>query len=180
MPRSVNSFSIRLRKVSMDPFLAYRRNSRGPCADPPAKVHPKLMFGPGFYLTDQFIAKHNISHVINCADDSVLPANVKQKFGDHYVVLNAIDSANVNITDWYPYFESKMNEFLRDATSKVIYVNCQMGMNRSGFLVALYSCIKFGYPYEAVTRAILLQRPCALMNSVFHQQVQEYIKKQHE
>ena len=138
------------------------------------------MFGPGFYLTDQFITKHNISHVINCADDSVLPSNIRKYFGDNYAVLNAIDSPNVNITEWYPFFEMKMNEFIRDTNSKVIYVNCQMGMNRSGFLVALYSCMKFGYPYESVTRAILLQRPCALMNPVFHQQVQEYIKKQHE
>ena len=179
MPRSINSFSIRIRKGSMDPFLGYRRNSRGPCVDPPAKVHPKIMFGPGFYLTDEFIIKNNISHIINCADDSVLPSNIKYRFEDKYVVLNAIDSATVNITDWYPLFEAKMNEFLRDSSSKVIYVNCQMGMNRSGFLLTLYACMKFGYPYESVTRAILLQRPCALMNPVFHEQVQEYIKKQH-
>jgi hypothetical protein len=137
------------------------------------------MFGPGFYLTDQFITKNSISHVINCADDSVLPTGIKAKLEDKYVTLNAVDSPSVNITDWYPLFESKMNEYLRDPSSKVVYVNCQMGMNRSGFLLTLYACMKFGYSYEAVTRAILLQRPCALMNPVFHQQVQEYIKKQH-
>jgi hypothetical protein len=163
----------------MDPFVAYRRNSRGPGIDPPAKVHPKIMFGPGFYLTDKFITKHTISHVINCADDSILPSSVKRQFGDKYVALHAIDSPTVNITDWYPLFESKMNDYLRDPSSKIVYVNCHMGMNRSGFLLTLYACMKFGYTYEAVTRAILLQRPCALMNPVFHEQVQDYIKKQH-
>lgn len=179
MPRSVNSFSIRLRKGTMDPFSTYRRNSRGPCLDPPARVHPKIMFGPGFYLTNQFIAKNRITHVINCANDSVIPSNIQKYFGDNYVSLDAIDSYDVDITDWYPMFEYKMNEFLRDPESAVVYVNCQMGMNRSGFLVTLYACMKFGYPYEVITKAILLQRPCALMNPTFHQQVQEYIKKQH-
>jgi hypothetical protein len=161
----------------MDPFLSYRRNSRGPCSDPPAKVHPKIMFGPGFYLCDSFIEKHNITHIINCADESAVPTTVKTKFLEKYKCLNAIDSFSVNITDWYPEFEKIMNSFLRDNSSKVIYVNCQMGINRSGFLTTLYACIKFKYSYEAVTKAILLQRPCALMNPIFHQQVKAYIKK---
>jgi protein-tyrosine phosphatase len=161
----------------MDPFFKYRRNSKGPCSDPPAKVHPKIMFGPGFYLTDSFIEKYNITHVINCADESAVSDSVKHKFLENYVCLDAIDSPNVNITKWYPLFEIKMNKFLRQYNSKMIYVNCQMGINRSGFLATLYACMKLGYPYESVTKAVLLQRPCALMNTVFHEQVQQYIKK---
>lgn len=179
MPRSVNSFSIKLRKGDMDPFAKYRRNSRGPCCDPPARVHPKIMFGPGFYLTNQFITRNNITHVINCADDSVVPSNVRQYFGDNYISLNAIDSYDVDITDWYPLFEHSMTEFLRDSEVGIVYVNCHMGINRSGFLTTLYTCMKFGYPYELITQAILRQRPCALMNPTFHEQVQSYIKKQH-
>lgn len=161
----------------MDPFLSYRRNSRGPLLDPPARVHPKIIFGPGMFLNDSFMNKHNITHVVNCAYDEVVPNYIKEKLAKNYAVVNADDSFDVNITNWYPLFENKMNTFLRDPTSKTIYVNCQMGMNRSGFLTVLYSCMKFGYPYDVVTRAILLQRPCALMNHVFHEQVQEYIKK---
>jgi len=161
----------------MDPFSSYRRNSKGPCADPPAKVHPKIMFGPGFYLTDSFVNEHDITHVINCADESAVPTSIKDKFSENYQCIDAVDSYQVNITDWYPLFESIMNKFLRDKDSKVIYVNCQMGMNRSGFLTVLYACMKFKYSYEAVTRAVLLQRPSALMNVIFHQQVKEYIKK---
>lgn len=161
----------------MDPFPSYRRNSKGPCSDPPAKVHPKIMFGPGFYLTDSFVEKHNITHIINCADEGAVPDSIKNIFLGNYVCLDAIDSPNVNITDWYSVFESKMNKFLRDDNSKMVYVNCQMGINRSGFLTTLYACMKFGYPYESVTKAILLQRPSSLMNPVFHEQVQEYIKK---
>jgi len=161
----------------MDPFLPYRRNSKGPCVDSPARVHPKIMFGPGFYLNESFIEDHNITHVINCADESAVPSNIKDQLSGKYVCLNAIDSFHVSIIDWYPPFEQFMNKFLRDNESKVIYVNCQMGMNRSGFLTALYLCLKFKYPYETVTKAILLQRPCALSNPVFHQQVQDYIKK---
>lgn len=161
----------------MDPFLIYRRSSRGPLLDPPARVHPKIMFGPGMFLNDNFMNKHNITHVINCAYDEVVPHEIKLKLVGNYSVINAEDAFDVNITNWYSLFEDKMNTYLRDPSSKTIYVNCQMGMNRSGFLTVLYICIKFGYPYETVTKAILLQRPCALMNLVFHQQVQEYIKK---
>jgi hypothetical protein len=161
----------------MDPFLPYRRNSKGPCNDSPAKVHPKIMFGPGFYLNESFIDHHNITHVINCADESAVSTDIKNQLSGKYICLNAIDSFNVSIIDWYPAFEQFMNKFLRDQESKVIYVNCQMGMNRSGFLTALYICLKFNYPYDKVTKAILLQRPCALANPVFHQQVQDYIKK---
>lgn len=161
----------------MDPFAKYRRNSKGPCLDPPAKVHPKIMFGPGFYLIDSFIHKNNITHIINCATDDAVPTRIREIFGDNYTCLNAVDSFDVNITDWYPEFEKKMNKYLRDKNSKTIYVNCQMGMNRSGFLTVLYACIKFGYKYETVTKAVLFQRPSALMNHVFHEQVQEYIKK---
>lgn len=161
----------------MDPFPSYRRNSRGPCRDPPAKVHPKVMFGPGFFLNDSFIEKHGITHVINCADESAVTNEVKMKLVEKYACLNAIDSMYVNITDWYPLFEKTMNKFLRDKTSKVVYVNCQMGMNRSGFLTVLYACLKFKYPYDVATKAVLLQRPSALMNYAFNIQVQEYIKK---
>lgn len=161
----------------MDPFSAYRRNSRGPLTDQPAKVHPKIMFGPGMFLNEEFIKKHSITHIINCAYDEVVPANIKKQFLNRYSVINAEDSIYVNITNWYSLFESKMNAYLRDPNSKMVYVNCQMGINRSGFLTTLYACMKFGYSYEIVTRAILLQRPCALMNCMFHEQVQDYIKK---
>lgn len=172
-----NSFSIKLRKTSMDPFPIYRRNSRGPLIDAPAKVHPKIMFGPGFYLNPKFIQQHSITHIINCAYDEVVPKNVREAFVGKYLAINATDSYDVDITSWYPIFEYTMNKFLRDETSKVIYVNCQMGMNRSGFLTVLYACMKLGYPYEAVTKAVLIQRPCALLNYEFHKQVQDYISK---
>lgn len=161
----------------MDPFLPYRRNSKGPCNDSPAKIHPKIMFGPGFYVNSSFIEKYDITHIINCADESAVASDIKNLFLDKYVCINAIDSFSVNITEWYPIFQQEMNKFLRDSSSKMIYVNCQMGINRSGFLTVLYACIKLKYPFDRTVKAILLQRPCALMNQVFYRQVQDYIKK---
>jgi protein-tyrosine phosphatase len=102
---------------------------------------------------------------------------IQEKLKDKYIALNAIDSKDVNITDWFETFKHHMDYFLRDPSCGTIYVNCQAGMNRSGFLTLLYICIKFGYDYKSAKRAILLQRPCALENSVFDEQVQEYIKK---
>jgi hypothetical protein len=161
----------------MDPFLIYRRNSKGPFADPPAKVHPNIMFGPGNYLSNQFLETHSITHVINCASDDMVSLYIQEKLKDKYVTLNAIDSLHVNITDWFENFKKHMDAFLKDPSCDIVYVNCQAGINRSGFLTLLYICIKFGYDYTTAKRAILLQRPCALINSVFDQQVQDYIKK---
>lgn len=161
----------------MDPFLAYRRNSKGFLKDSPAKLHPCIMFGPGVFLSDDFIEKNNITHVLNCADEHAVPSSVPKDFKDNYAILNAIDSPFVNITNWFDEYKSAMDRFLQDPSCKTVYVNCQAGMNRSGFLTVLYCCMKFKYKFQDACRAVVLQRPCALMNPVFYVQVQDYIKK---
>ena len=174
----MNSFS-RLNTVwnRMDPFPMYRRRSRGFTMDPPAKVHSKILFGAGFFLTPEFVKDHKITHVINCASPSDTPSWVPTAFGDKYACINAIDSLNVDITTWYPQFETAMNSFLQSPDCEMVYVHCQAGINRSGFLTVLYCCRRFHYTYEVTCRAILVQRPSALVNHVFHKQVQDYIKK---
>jgi protein-tyrosine phosphatase len=161
----------------MDPFIEYRRNSKGFLNDPPARLHPYIMFGPGVFLTPDFIEKNNITHVINCASNSDVPSAVPHHFKDNYVCLNAIDSYNVDITTWFPDYAMNMNKFLQDKGCRMVYVNCQAGMNRSGFLTVLYSCMRFRYKFQDACRAVVLQRPCALMNPVFYKQVEDYIKK---
>jgi len=162
---------------SMDPFLGYRRNSRGFLRDRVARLHPKVMFGPGVLLTPDFVQKNKITHIVNCAGPGDTPGWVPENFGTRYTCLSAIDSYNVDITEWYPQFESAMDKYLRSDNSQVVYVHCQAGMNRSGFLTVLYCCLKFQYKYDQACRATLIQRPCALANHVFHKQVNEYIKK---
>lgn len=161
----------------MDPFPMYRRRSRGFMMDPPAKVHSKILFGAGFFLTPEFVKDHKITHVVNCAFPNDTPSWIPEKLGSKYACLSAIDSPNVDITTWYPEFEKHMNSFLSSPECEMIYVHCQAGINRSGFLTVLYCCRRFHYNYNMATRAALVQRPCALVNHSFHKQVQEYIKK---
>jgi len=141
-----------------DPWKALRRHSKGWMEDPAAKVHVSIMFGPGFMVTPAFVAKHNITHVINCAQESDSP----QWFRDHnptkYKCIHAIDSKDVNITEWYSLFANTMNKFLADPESIVVFVHCQCGINRS------------------TVKMILAQRPCALTNPVFRQQLINFIK----
>lgn len=160
----------------MEPCIRYTRISRGFMTDPPARLHPNILFGAGVFLTPQFIQKYKITHVINCASDNDVPSFVPEHLKGRYVCLHAIDSPKVNITQWYPAFENAMDTFLRDRDCNVVYVNCQAGMNRSGFLTVLYCCLKFKYEYRQACKAALAQRPCALANKVFDKQVQEYIK----
>jgi hypothetical protein len=161
----------------MDPFPIYRRRSKGFMLDPPAKVHSNIMFGAGFLLNPEFVKDNKITHIVNCAGHDDTPRWVPESFKDRYTCLNAKDSFTVDITDWYPEFERTMNQYLHSKECDVIYVHCQAGMNRSGFLTVLYCCIKFHYTYQSVCRAVLVQRPCALMNHVFHKQVKDYIEK---
>ena len=160
----------------VDKWLGYRVNSRGWQVDPPARVHTAMMFGAGFTLTPQFALKNNITHVINCAYDEDSPAWFRTVHPDRYVCLKANDAIDQNILNWYPAFESFMNKFFQDPECKVIYVHCQCGINRSGFLSLLYIIKKFGYDYDTAVRAILRQRPCALTNPSFEKQVINYIR----
>lgn len=149
----------------------YRRRSKGWQNDAPAYIHPRILFGSGIALDPEFVKKHNITHVINCANDEDSPAWFREKYPKKYVSLRAIDDLNVNILKWYPQFEAYMQKFLQEPQSHTIYIHCQCGINRSGFLAVLYACKKLRFDYNEVVKSILSQRPCALTNPSFANQV---------
>ncbi len=125
-------------------------------------------------LSVPFAYKHNITHVVNCATDQDSPLWFKTKFPDKYVCLNAIDSVQANILDWYPAFEAWMQRFLREG-SGTVYVHCQAGMNRSGSLALAYVCKNFGLDLNNVVQATRMQRPILFQNRVFMDQVKQFI-----
>lgn len=142
--------------------------------DPPAFFHPRILVGPGLFLTPYFAQKHDITHVINCANDEHCPSWWKTVHPSKYKVLNAIDSVTVNILDWYPEFEATLKEFLREGEG-VVYVHCQAGMNRSGSLALAYTCKNLGMDFYELLASVKKQRPCLLQNPVFMNQVKEFI-----
>ena len=93
---------------------------------------------------------------------------------DRYAVLNAIDSLQHNILDWYPMFEDILRRFLRQENG-VIYVHCHAGMNRSASLALAYVCKNYSLPFDPVVTAVRHQRPCILQNPVFMTQVKDFI-----
>lgn len=155
----------------------YRRNTKGWKHDGLAKLHTKIVFGPGMAVTPENFKKYNISHVVNCGFDVDSPQWFRNETPDKYAVVYAVDSEDADITEWYPVFQAYMNTFLSDKKCTGVYVHCQAGINRSAFLCLLYMCMKFKYSMEVCIRAILLQRPCALQNAKFREQVTDYIKK---
>ena len=160
---------------SMDEFATYRRRSVGWISDPPAYIHPRILFGSGGpTLTPHFVNAYNITHVINCAFQDDSPEWFKTAFPSKYSCLEAIDSTDANILQWYPMFEETMRKFLSEDGGKVVYVHCQCGINRSGFLSVLFACIRLNYDCMEVIKSILSQRPCALTNPVYMKQVKEY------
>ena len=152
------------------------KRSRGWQYDPPAKIHTNIIFGPGMYLNPGFVRAHNITHVVNCAFDKDSPLWFRLKHPNNYACLEALDSQDENILKWYPQFEKTMNDFLRSDGSGNIYVHCQCGINRSGFLALLFVCKKFGYSFEVASSAILKQRPCALTNPEYKRQVKSHLE----
>lgn len=141
---------------------------------PAAWFHTRLLVGPGAYVTPRFVSQHNITHVINCASDNDCPAWYRMASPDTYACMNAMDTAYHNILDWYPHFERTLHAFLRHGTG-VIYVHCQAGMNRSGFLALTYLCKNFHMDPEVMIPILQRQRPCLFGNTVYRNQVKEFI-----
>lgn len=143
--------------------------------DSPAYFHSRILVGAGAMLTIPFMKQYGITHVINCATDEDCPPWWQMVYPTRYAVLNAIDSAHVNILDWYRQFEATMHGFLREEGSGVVYVHCQAGINRSGFLTLAYAVKNLGMPFEGLIASVRRQRPCILQNPVFMNQVKEFV-----
>lgn len=148
--------------------------------DPPALIHPSILVGAGHMLTPEFIQTYKITHIINCAYPEDCPAAVQHQFGDRYACMHAEDGYDVNILKWYPDFKTTLTRFLQDPSRNRVFVHCQCGINRSMFLTATYVCELFGYPYDITCRSLKQQRPCAMRNRVFDQQVREFLVKKIE
>ena len=157
--------------------MAYRLKSRGYQKDPPALIHPCILIGAGEMLTPNFQKKYGITHVINCAEDDKCPSWFKNMYPERYHCIGAKDSLTVNILSWYPEFRECMKDFLKHKESKTIYVHCQCGINRSAFLALMFVCDVFSYPFDSAYLSILSQRPCALTNSSFLNQIKSALSK---
>lgn len=161
----------------VDRWLGYRRHSKGYLKDDPAILHPRIIFGAGAFLTPEFVKELKITHVINCAYENDSPKWFREKYPDRYHCIGADDTLTSNILDWYPEFKYVMKMFLSAPESERIYVHCQCGINRSGFLTLLFLCLEFSYNLENAIRVTLRQRPCALTNPAYMKQTVDYIKK---
>jgi len=151
----------------------YRARSRGYIHDPVAKVFDRILLGAGFYLLPNFVNGHQITHVINCADDSACPAGLRIYLKKNYTCLNAMDDATNIIEKHYPAFEAAMDAYLRDPVCKNVYVHCQAGMNRSATLVIAYVFKRFRVEFMYLINHVARQRPCVMTNPHF----QDYLVK---
>jgi hypothetical protein len=155
-------------------LIGFRRKSKGWETDPPAYIHSRILFGHGFALTPEFANQHKITHVINCAFDINSPPWFREKYPTKYKCLNAIDSLDANIITWYAEFEKTLHAFLREEGSKNVYIHCQCGINRSGFLSLAFMCKRLGIDFKTGIRTILTQRPSALTNTTYKEQVYRF------
>jgi predicted protein tyrosine phosphatase len=144
--------------------------------EPPAWFSARILVGPGEILTPKFAQENRVTHVINCAQDIFCPMWWKVSNPKRYVFLDAIDSEQHNILDWYPKFEETLQGFLRESLNGVVYVHCHAGMNRSASLALAYVCSKYSLPLPSVVSAVRRQRPCILQNPVFMTQVKQFIQ----
>jgi protein-tyrosine phosphatase len=142
--------------------------------DPPAFFHTRILVGPGSFLTPAFAEKYNITHVINCAHNDFSPVWWRTQFPDKYTLIEAVDSVQVNILDWYPEFEKTLHQYLREGDG-VVYVHCHAGMNRSASLALAYTSKNMGMDLEELVASVRRQRPCILQNPVFMNQVREFV-----
>ncbi len=142
--------------------------------DPPAWFHTRVLVGAGAMLTPRFATNRGITHVINCAFEQDSPEWFRTAYPDKYACMNAYDTYEHKILDWYPKFEETMKRFLREGDG-VVYVHCLAGMNRSGFLALTYICKNFGMNFDASIFVLKRQRPCLFQNLVYMNQVKDFI-----
>lgn len=151
----------------------YRRLSRGWMNDNPAYIHPRILFGPGIFIDEEFVDKHKIKYVINCTAKEETPKWFLTKYPKNFACMPFPDTLETDIIAYYPSFELILNNFLK--SDGVVYIHCQCGINRSGFMSVLYACIRLHYQYDDVIKSVLIQRPSALTNPRFKKDVYEYI-----
>jgi hypothetical protein len=157
--------------------LAFHRGpSKGWQNDPIACLYPRIYVGAGCQLTPELAKDANFTHVINCATAEDGPQWFSEQNPAKYAILNAVDSLDTNILDWYPIFEQIMFNFLRDPNGRNIYVHCQCGINRSSFLAIAFVCRTFGFQMKSLAHSLIAQRPCALTNQSFWNQVSDFVK----
>jgi protein-tyrosine phosphatase len=163
----------------MDTLLnAARLRSRGPILDPPFHCpRPPITVGPGVFLNPQFVWNHKITHVINVAEDNVVPEWIKRSFNTRYTNLPIEDDDKTKLENVYPTFERVLLQYLRDPTCARVYVNCAAGMNRSASLTAMFLIKHLNLPFEVIALQMLRQRPCTLANPFFNTQLMEFAKK---
>ena len=155
-----------------------RMRSRGPFMDPPAVFHPKILLGPGAFLTNpKFVSSRNITHVVNVGEVDSCPRWVQKALGPRYTHIPCQDTATEQIFTKYPVFERTMNEYLAQKGCRCVYVHCQAGMNRSATLLVGYMVKEFKIPLPTVVLHGIRQRPCMLMNPFFNRQLLDFAKK---
>ena len=153
-----------------------RRRSRGCVYDPLANPFPRIWIGNGSRLSPEFMKAFSITHIINCADETACPPNIKTMVP--YTCIDAIDSTRVHIFNtWYPKFNETMDAYLQDPLCKGVYVHCQAGMNRSAFLAAGYVIKTFGIPFSECVIRMVSQRPCVMTNPAFQHQLIDFVKR---
>jgi hypothetical protein len=118
-----------------------------------------------------FVKKYEITHVINCAEDSDSPTWWRKSHPDKYYHIEAQDSLHSNILKWYPEFKAILKLYLQDPSSMTIFVHCQCGINRSAFLSFMYVCDVFKFPLKYTEVSVIKQRPCMMTNTEFRKQV---------
>jgi hypothetical protein len=153
----------------------YHSVSRGPLIDSPAVFHPKIIVGSGSMMTPAFISRNTITHVINCAFPEHSPSWWRNRFPDQYVCLQAEDTLQRSILEWYPRFKEVLDTYLDDPLCRRVFVHCQMGVNRSAFLALTYVCERYHYPLRETMISTLKQRPCLYQNSRFLKDVSDLL-----
>jgi protein-tyrosine phosphatase len=143
---------------------------------PAAFVYPRILVGAGSQLTPTFCQTYRITHVINCAYNEASPAWFRSNFPTKYKCINALDSETANILDWYPEFEKTLHQFLNDGDG-VVYVHCQMGINRSAYLAIAYVCKRFHLNLDMIVKNMRTQRPCVCQNKAYMEQVSVFTRE---
>jgi predicted protein tyrosine phosphatase len=101
-----------------------------------------------------FLRRHRITHVLNCASDSIKSPGVLQEVGVQYLCLNARDEEGYPILKEHLGLAVTFLNEARDSGGQAL-VHCFMGTNRSVAIAVAYALHNVYYDYSYMGKAPL-------------------------
>ena len=140
----------------------------------PYKVFDHLYWGNATVAADlDLLKQHKITHVVNLCGEACSIDYSTMKI--RTLLINALDSSDYDMTQHI----KEVYNFVESAriAGRRVYLHCQAGVNRSGFLITAYVMMHKNMPLVAAIKYCLKRRGMYLTNDNFLGQIVRWARE---